>query len=346
MTLSSSDSPPLSDPSLEFHMVKYTDTTMISLTSKKSYIAPLGVPWHLEKGQPFLDMVEYLGFLWDIPNHHVTLTPSKCQKYIIQLSSFLSTYEHQWVSKNEDESVTSYLNHCTFTFPHGNSYLANVYSWLASFPNKHSHSFIPRSVISNLKWWLNILQNHLTSCLLLPKPSTYNYNIWVNASSGYGIGLIWNSQWFYWETVKNWCGFSGAGCDIRWLKAITIELAIHHISLKGIHNTNVLIKSDNEGAIQAFNKGHSHNHMVNGCIRRSNVILMDLNLFLTLLYVPSETNLVDPISCGSLPDISTRLNTPPSISNKITQWFKHDQQPAKCLWWTHGWYLLELWYPD
>lgn len=65
------------------------------LTHIKKTIAPLGVPWHREKGQPFNDMVEYLGFLWNIPQRHITLTPLKRRKYVVKLSLFLSTYEHR-----------------------------------------------------------------------------------------------------------------------------------------------------------------------------------------------------------------------------------------------------------
>jgi hypothetical protein len=39
-----------------------------NLTSIKSIIAPLGIPWHKNKGQEFLDTFVYLGFHWDLPN--------------------------------------------------------------------------------------------------------------------------------------------------------------------------------------------------------------------------------------------------------------------------------------
>jgi len=43
------------------------------LTSIKTVIAPLGIPWHKSKGQEFLDMFIYLGFQWVSPTR---LSPS------------------------------------------------------------------------------------------------------------------------------------------------------------------------------------------------------------------------------------------------------------------------------
>jgi hypothetical protein len=38
------------------------------LTSIKLLIAPLGIPWHKDKGQEFANTFSYLGFHWDLPN--------------------------------------------------------------------------------------------------------------------------------------------------------------------------------------------------------------------------------------------------------------------------------------
>ncbi|KAN0101067.1 hypothetical protein V8E55_001051 [Tylopilus felleus] len=72
------------------------------LTRMKELIAPLGVPWHQEKGQTFKDTVKYLSFLWNLPSRSVTLTSSKHCKYIIQLELFLTSFEHTQVPKEED----------------------------------------------------------------------------------------------------------------------------------------------------------------------------------------------------------------------------------------------------
>lgn len=64
----------------------------LTLAHIKYRIAPLVVPWHREKGQLFDDTVEYLGFLWDVPERHVNLTATKRRKYIVRLSPISPTF--------------------------------------------------------------------------------------------------------------------------------------------------------------------------------------------------------------------------------------------------------------
>lgn len=291
--------------------------------SIKQVIAPLGVPWHREKGQPFGDVVDYLGFSWDIPSCSVTLTISKHRKYIVRLSQFLSTYVHWRVPKEEGERVAGYLQHCTFVFPSGQSYLASIYAWLASFPSKHAHRYMPHSLVSDLKWWLHVLQSQHTPHLLFPKPPTRDYDVWVDASSDHGIGLLWKSKWYFWRMHDSWHGSPGEGQDIGWLEAIAIELAIRLAVSYDIKDADILIHSDNEGVIQAFRKGHSCNHMVNMCIRHSDLILSQQNLSITLLHIASALNLADPVSCGIFPNQSLHLSPPPSLPPDLAEWF-HD----------------------
>jgi len=50
---------------------------------------PLGIPWHpIEaKGQDFGPMVSYVGFVWDLEHHSVSLSPKKCNKYLTKVRS-------------------------------------------------------------------------------------------------------------------------------------------------------------------------------------------------------------------------------------------------------------------
>jgi hypothetical protein len=46
--------------------------------------------------------------------------------------------------------------------------------------------------------------------------------IWVDASTSWGIGLLINSSWAFWKLLPNW---NTNGRDIGWAEAITVELA-------------------------------------------------------------------------------------------------------------------------
>jgi hypothetical protein len=233
------------------------------LSSAKSLIAEAKVPWHKSKGQPFSNDGEYVGFFWSIPNKTVILIEQKQRKYILCLSIFISSFEHACVSLRELQRISGYLTHTTFIYPHGRSYLSNVYKEIASYPDEHVPHWLRKSTIANLKWWLELLLSNSTPIPLSPHPPTRDYGIWVDASTGTGIGILWNGHWAAWSTTPKWCGPSW---DIAWLEAVAVELVVHLIYAKGITGTDVLIHSDNQGVIAAFQKGRSSNFQINLCI--------------------------------------------------------------------------------
>jgi hypothetical protein len=164
---------------------------------------------------------------------------------------------------------------------------------------------------SHMDWNLS---DHLP-CKLTPQPPTHDYGIWVDASTNQGIGLLWNSRWAFWHIDENWHGPSR---DIGWLEAIAVELAICLIYNKGITDADMLIRSDNQGVIASFQKGHCLNHLINMSIRRSEELLWKVRLSLTFTYVTLASNLADPISRGILPSITSCLASPPSLPLEIS----------------------------
>ena len=127
------------------------------LEHAKALISHLSVPWHKEKGQPFRDTVKYIGFLWHILHKTVSLSEVKHTKYVVQLSSFLSTYQSRQVFKRDAEKITGTLNHIAFAFPYARSFLSPLYQWIAKFPDNFKPRYMRPSVISDLKWWLQLL---------------------------------------------------------------------------------------------------------------------------------------------------------------------------------------------
>jgi len=128
----------------------------------------------------------------------------------------------------------------------------NLYKWLTSFLNDYVPHWITSSALTDLWWWSTLLlQNHAPQ-FLNPGGLTRDYNIWVDASTEWGIGLLWGMHWAAWQLCNGWRGPSR---DIGWLKGITVELAILATRAIGICNVDILIWSDNKGVISAFSKG-------------------------------------------------------------------------------------------
>ena len=86
------------------------------LTFIKAIIAPLGIPWHKDKGQEFSNTFSYLGFHWDLPNKTVSLSNLKHKKYICKLLSLISACERAQVFKAHAESLIGTLSHITFIY--------------------------------------------------------------------------------------------------------------------------------------------------------------------------------------------------------------------------------------
>ena len=113
------------------------------LSKAKSLVAEGNVPWHGGKGQPFKDDGEYVGFFWDVPNECATLVERKRRKYVGRLADFISRFQHSRVPLRELQRISGCLTHAAFIYPHGRSYLSNLYSAIASYPNEHSPRFSP-----------------------------------------------------------------------------------------------------------------------------------------------------------------------------------------------------------
>jgi hypothetical protein len=126
------------------------------LTSIKSLIAPLGIPWHKNKGQEFSDTFSYLGFHWDLLNKTVSLLDHKRDKYFRKVSSLISACESSQVLKPQVKSVIGTLSHITFVHCQGRSYMSNLYKWLASFLSNYIPRWISSLALSDLRWWSSL----------------------------------------------------------------------------------------------------------------------------------------------------------------------------------------------
>lgn len=267
----------------------------------KEIIACLGAPWHLFKGQDFNPLFIYVGFLWSLLKKSVRITDDKLARMLQKLAAFLERFERRPCPLDDILSIHGSLSHITFVYPQGAAYLTSLSSFAAKFDNSlHAHPrprFAPPSMWTDIRWWIALLQSGPQIRSLAPLGMTKDVGIWVDASTDWGVGLVWqNRECAAWRWKPGWN--HAPGCDIGWGEAIAVELAIILLDRLAYSNARILIRSDNTGVIGAFRKQRSRNWMVNQCIRRSNVLAMARNLVFTFEYVASEDNLADPISRG------------------------------------------------
>lgn len=288
---------------------------------------PLGVPWHPVKWTDFAFAFTYLGFLWNLTDRSVTLPESKRLKYLAKVSDALRVLNTTSgrpgrMSYLDAMSINGTLSHVSFVIPHGKSYLANLSHFIAGFSNssRHASRHPAPSVISDLEWWHTMLSTQPQPRTLIPRGAPQDVDLWVDASTDWGVGLVFGGRWNAWTLVDGW---RGKGRNIGWLEAVAVELAILTLFTAGWSRSNqaptfislfpgwrdcaVIIHSDNQGVIGSFRQGRSRNFQVNLCIRRSEVIAMNSNVLHILSYTESAANKADPISRGEVGSPCSRL---------------------------------------
>ena len=300
------------------HDPQYTYPYDLALA--KHLISPLGVPWHTSKGQDFAFDFSYVGFFWDLIHKSVSLTLEKREKHLAKITSFIQLASHSQFLKNDVESLNGSLSHISFIYLRGRTRLRNLIEFIKSFENNFIHRWAPTAVLKDLEWWrITLMQpNFIRS--LVPPPMTVDHGIWVDASTDWGIGILFQEYWDAWHTLPCW---KDKGRDIGWLEAVAVEIIINILHLSNITNVDVLIRGDNQGVIGAFKKGRSRNKMTNEVIQRSEALMDSSNFSITLVYVETSINLADPISRGILPPLSQRISLPYHIPQTISQYLYH-----------------------
>ena len=137
---------------LHNHIYGYDLNTVFRITD------PLGVPWHpiQLKGQDFRYTVAYVGFLWNLVDHCISLLEKKWTKLLVKIDLFLEVAK-ETVTQKDCSSLHGSLQHITFIYREGCSTLPAPSSFLCKFPNNFAKHHVPRSVIDCVLWWKSIL---------------------------------------------------------------------------------------------------------------------------------------------------------------------------------------------
>lgn len=299
-------------------------TYAYGLKDIKDMISPLRVPWHATKGQDFDVSFTYVGFRWNINLREVHLTDEKRQKFKERVDNFILRYSSIRAPLHAALTISGSLSHVAFVYPHGRTYLSNIYTWISQFPSefRDSSRYVSRSVKSDLDWWSQTLADVSWRRSLSPKGPSLDLGIWVDASTEWGVGLIWKGGplWDAWKLCDDW---KGPGRNIGWLEAVAVEFAVRALEQHDVRDADVLIRSDNQGVIGAWQKGRGRNFEVNLSIRRAQAITLDRHISLSFIYVESAENLADPISRGDLGLQRDKLDKSFTLPEELSLYFTH-----------------------
>jgi hypothetical protein len=180
----------------------------------------VGWLWKPSKTHHFAPSFLYLGFLWDLPMKSVEIPPAKCTRFLSKLIWWVAGFK---ATHRQVESMLGTLAHCSLTLPDGRSRLPAISRFMASFSVMCSHfttCIIPPTALADITWWRHTLET--TACwTTLQNPPPPSHTLFtVDASTSWGISIIFRDQWEAWHLDNSW---KSQGRDIGWAKIVTIE---------------------------------------------------------------------------------------------------------------------------
>jgi len=144
--------------------------------------------------------------------------------------------------------------------------------------------------------------------------------IFVDASA-IGIGFIFNDRWLAWTFVQGHPDIP-LGPDghvvISWAELTAAEMGILAFVSAGYRNTQVILRSDNEGVINALKKKTwTKNFGVDEILKRVLKICQDYNLDVVPVWISTKTNPADKPSRGVYPPKNLMFGHNPAIPSHL-----------------------------
>jgi len=281
---------PLNSTSYSPQNINWIPSFPYSLDSIFALTSPLGWPWKDSKTRPFASNFKYLSFSWSLVKKTVQLPDNKKSRYLQKLNPWTPGKKF---TLREAQSLLGTLVHCSLAMPDSRSHLPALSRFTTSF-NTTPSPFVRKtpnsSVFSDIAWWRERLSTNFAGSYLRRPPPPNPIKFWVDASTDWGIGIVFDGNWNSWKFNTNW---RSNGRNIGWAEFIAIEIG-HIVAISiGFSNTHFTIHSDNQGVIHAIIGGKSCSPEQNAVLQCITFLLNSHNLWISSLYVPSSENLAD-----------------------------------------------------
>lgn len=215
----------------------------------------LGWPWKPSKTCPFSASFKYLGFLWDLDQKSIQIPTDKRAKYLAKMAGWGKDTKQK---RKDAESLLGTLVHCAMAIPDGRARIAALARFMSSFEKTKTPRFASRipgsETLEDIAWWRDQLAIERTFCgsLLFRPPSPSKVEFWVDASTSWGVGVVFNGTWQSWKFTEGW---KQDGRDIGWAEMVAVELGLAMAVAEGFTNHHFVIRSDNQGVIHALDNG-------------------------------------------------------------------------------------------
>lgn len=156
----------------------------------------LGIPWERSKDIPFGTEVPFIGFLWNLESHTVSIAGPKKAKYLNTIFAWEKEHTHDL---QDVQQLYGKLLHACQVVPAGRAYLTNLEKFTALFGNS---AFMPRTAprgtAGDLFWWKKTLSQPILSRPIPGPHLVLDSAAYSDASSETGIGIIISKRWRAW----------------------------------------------------------------------------------------------------------------------------------------------------
>ena len=150
------------------------------------------------------------------------------------------------------QEIYGKLLHVASVLPQGRVYLTGLESMLVTCAKKPFILHRPDiGLDQDLSWWLEKLKNGTIICSIQPPPLFLDLQVFSDAGSGFGIGIIIGSQWRAWHLRPDWSTLHGKK-DIRWAEAIGFELLICAVDIYLSKPRHIILYGDNTGIVEGW----------------------------------------------------------------------------------------------
>lgn len=279
-----------------------------------------GLPWSLPKCSGFGPSFKYLGFLWCLRSRSVTLLDDKRLKFLSKLDALLLAKS---ADLNTAQKLSGSLNHCCFVVPLGRAHLIYLNRFISGFkpsaPTFQKHT-VPAALRRELSWWSSLLKSPPLVRVLRTPSSVLSTQIFVDASSSWGIGVLIEGRWAAFQLLSSAIRNNSI---IGVTEMLAVEFAVLLLVQLYPSGSHFQIHTDNLGVLHAINFGASKGLLQNASLVRLSSTLLKHDSFLTPKYIPSHDNPADPVSRGITPPSSLRipisLSLDPSLSSTVRQ---------------------------
>ena len=231
-----------------------------NLNTFKEVCSQLGIPLAEEKLEGPSQRLTFLGIILDTQQMEARLPEDKLSRIRTQLSTWLGRRK---ATKREILSLVGLLQHATRVVRPGRTFVSRMYNTAAKVKELHYYTTLTKAFKSDLHWWHFFVNswNGVSFLECYAQQTSFDCQVVTDASGSWGCGAQFKDHWFQYAWPSGWLT---VGIMAKELVPIVIGCAVWGPLLV---KKDTELKCDNQGLVDAINKGSSKDEMVMHLLR-------------------------------------------------------------------------------